>query len=1416
MKRSYPFNGSQASSPSAPKKTGTMAGGNAAGVAAGPAVNAYANYGYAGAAAAAAAASSGASAASSSSHAQPVQPPQPPPLSHEQQQAQWHQQWQQYYAQQAAAAAAASAPPPMQAPHYAPQHSYQPQAQPHPQAYQPQAPPQSYQQPFYNPTAPSFGSPQQSMAGLYPQPTYTPATGPMQNGPGPVPHIPAMAMNQTGLRIGPTTHHGGPPPLGPQHHMGTPPSGPSGSNGANGNFHNRSQPPAPPGAYTPMGSGSGFAAPMAGPQPPMNGSGLHGQQNTHHAGQRNPKRPRYDGPNSNSGIPPPHSSLPAPPTGVSNSHMNAGPRMNGKQGGPDAFSGAGPSRGGPGSIGPGTPSGPRAAGYGGANSRPHGGRDQGGANMGRTPSGPRAAGPNHPGQMHSKGGIPSGPDDSRYSRDGRDRERDRGRDRDHRYAAGGRPDREHPGSDRMGRHSGGFNPRAGNIGPDHPGRPGSASSGRTAQHAMRGGRQRSPLHHRHLTKDFRGPKDGSQTGSARSSSGRDGVGSGRAPQVPQSAVFAGRGGGGGASSGGSGLPAKNPTAGNFTSAVPTGPKAKADTNKRGTCDMRCVGILIGDDVVAWEWTLDDGAVLLGREGDASVTSEGQQKQREQQDLSDSEDGSDSERGSDIDADDDAQSNQGQEIEDSDDDDEAQVEKTMAGANEASRDDSASVKNESIAGDKPAKDAEAAEGPGAEGVTTGQEEIPNGSPDKVQSADPKPSADGPAAAGGTKVVEKKKSEPKEAAKVPPKGPAKKSVTSAKQDACRLRLHFAIATPSAKQEGSKTGSAAVTAAPAAESEPKQDAKEVTTNPEDITQTGTDVATKSDAPQAAESEDVAPVNASDSQANGQIDETVEPAQEASEAQTTEKATEHDEGNPATAEVDKMETDEVVKDEPEQTLMSWSPLSKEPPQPAGNRLSIAYADNRVQIDADVIQALRIFREERRVEIDVDVTSAAHASTAQPKADTRASDKTAVQQDWIVSKGMLLETRRGDARSNYTAVSVDQLKAAYTPAPTVTDGPAENDAAAEGQSGAVSAPAKPEATPGNAPETNLRTLPPLFRLRESSESGQTVIRVTVHLDPQYPVRQAEWLRTGDIEEHLNTYEIGEQSNPWRSKIVVMDPDPEPTIDDMLESWATKSFLMNGRDRRRFVRGYFFLPPAADSGAGDDQDIAADSIDEHYGVTVWSLGQLFGRLGQGKNERYTVPVTPAAKLRTGSTSGPNPLTMVATEQIFGSGHAQSMAGLSAVALFELTRELAQAVGWSDFQLRAKLGQILLGLPQHTLFRAMDSLFKDFVDFSRESYQKFDESLESGERARTKREPAETADQGEQAAESKNKPDAGASKEVVGDGPEQTQGSEGQGAEETKPEHADAVPPTVEGPEPTQNQAADADDVAMQIAAAAAL
>jgi hypothetical protein len=398
------------------------------------------------------------------------------------------------------------------------------------------------------------------------------------------------------------------------------------------------------------------------------------------------------------------------------------------------------------------------------------------------------------------------------------------------------------------------------------------------------------------------------------------------------------------------------------------------------------------------------------------------------------------------------------------------------------------------------------------------------------------------------------------------------------------------------------------------------------------------------------------------------------------------------------------------------WTPFSKGPPQLGGNRLTLTYAEGRrrIGIEADVIRLVRVFRAEGRVEIVLDV------HTAPGKRIDSGKKK---GQEWVIAKGVVLETRAAADGSGFSVISRAQLEHAWanetvgdaqvdkkpTPAPAAAasasadldvaaaaaQGDAEQgadikmeetddkeavntDAAAEAGAAAADATVAKEEAGDETPAGiygNFAELPPLYRLlpehdgpdedEEYDAQGASELVIHVAIDKLANGAEDKWLKTGDVSEWLSALpafsaRLSEQI--WQGKIEVVDPDPPPTMRDLCEEWAAKSGTGVPRDRRRFAQE-----------------------------------QLEGT--QGLIEMLARAVRPDAAISVKPSELVGPLAEASQLTHFTTNHAHLP--LAVFALWSMITEYA-GLDAAD-ALNKRLNDILMSMPQPVIFAAMEGL-----------------------------------------------------------------------------------------------------------------
>ncbi|GAA5820528.1 hypothetical protein JCM11251_003031 [Rhodosporidiobolus azoricus] len=340
-------------------------------------------------------------------------------------------------------------------------------------------------------------------------------------------------------------------------------------------------------------------------------------------------------------------------------------------------------------------------------------------------------------------------------------------------------------------------------------------------------------------------------------------------------------------------------------------------------------------------------------------------------------------------------------------------------------------------------------------------------------------------------------------------------------------------------------------------------------------------------------------------------------------------------------------------------------PPEPAADRISISYARNtrRMLVDADVVESVKIVRGEARIELTV---------RCKPALLGEAKEGEQQQEDeFRVCRGILVEALDPEA-DDYIVMDRTALELAWQPS--------END------------------EDGSSPDP---LLPPLHRLlvtspqlqpneEQSDEPAQSqptslshdTITVTAQLDKANPLTEARWVKTGEVENWILSLGISNGADPkdasrlsdWRGKIKVVDPDPPPTIQHALNSWATSSNIGNLDDRKNFVKTHM------------------SDID--------NVVEILLRLTRGDRSAPSHSSYSSSNQQT-ATVGALAATLSAPFP-----DQQTQVSLAVLAMFRLSVETAQKAGIPKEEVEKQVAEIVRGVPYHLTFKALDGMFRE--------------------------------------------------------------------------------------------------------------
>ncbi|OWZ63227.1 hypothetical protein AYX15_04748 [Cryptococcus neoformans] len=303
-------------------------------------------------------------------------------------------------------------------------------------------------------------------------------------------------------------------------------------------------------------------------------------------------------------------------------------------------------------------------------------------------------------------------------------------------------------------------------------------------------------------------------------------------------------------------------------------------------------------------------------------------------------------------------------------------------------------------------------------------------------------------------------------------------------------------------------------------------------------------------------------------------------------------------------------------------APQSKEG-QPSWNRLSILWEDSRRRMcfDVDVVDKVRIWRKEGKIEVELKMPE-----TSEQEEGTEAR----------LPKGVLMELWNKN-EDRFVPYSI------------------------------------PDASSLNSPTESDPTVPPFHLLSPNLSLDKKPLTVTVYLNQKNPLSEPKWLRTNTADAWLfESFESRKGVDAgWRGKLEVVDPDPAPTLQSILDNWASNSSLGTPSSRRAFIA-----------------DLSSSPND---------LLEILLRLARGERN-------PTLGTSTVPSFGPL-ATLIRPDSPFASH--QTHVSLAILAMYRLTTDYAAKAGESLEVVEEKVGDIIRTLPTVLVGKSLDGLFKEW-------------------------------------------------------------------------------------------------------------
>lgn len=216
-------------------------------------------------------------------------------------------------------------------------------------------------------------------------------------------------------------------------------------------------------------------------------------------------------------------------------------------------------------------------------------------------------------------------------------------------------------------------------------------------------------------------------------------------------------------------------------------------------------------------------------------------------------------------------------------------------------------------------------------------------------------------------------------------------------------------------------------------------------------------------------------------------------------------------------------------------------------------------------------------------------------------------------------------------------------------------------------------------------SIPPLHRQLGSPTPPIEPLSINVYLNKKNPLSLPRWCRTNSADEWLfeqfgvpSKASLASQAT-WRGKLEVMDPDPPPTLANILENWATSSGVGSLTKRTEFTSSLLSEP--------------------------YDLLEILLRLARGDRNPSLSTQHGSNGTGSGSGSGSSLTAAMRTDSPYASH--QTHVSLAILAMYRLTTDYAAKAGEKSEVVNEKIGDIIKSLPSGMIARSLDGMFKEW-------------------------------------------------------------------------------------------------------------
>lgn len=217
--------------------------------------------------------------------------------------------------------------------------------------------------------------------------------------------------------------------------------------------------------------------------------------------------------------------------------------------------------------------------------------------------------------------------------------------------------------------------------------------------------------------------------------------------------------------------------------------------------------------------------------------------------------------------------------------------------------------------------------------------------------------------------------------------------------------------------------------------------------------------------------------------------------------------------------------------------------------------------------------------------------------------------------------------------------------------------------------------------DDTVDSIPPLHRQLGCPTPPVEPLSINVYLNKKNPLSLPRWCRTNSADDWLHE-QFGQNKSRggagWRGKLEVMDPDPPPTLSDILDTWSASSSVGSPTKRGEFTSGLLSEP--------------------------YDLLEILLRLARGdRNPSFSSSTSSSSSTTT--TAAGSLAAAIRADSPYASH--QTHVSLAILAMYRLTTDYAAKAGEKSEVVNEKIGDIIKSLPSGMISRSLDGMFREW-------------------------------------------------------------------------------------------------------------